>query len=260
MEKSKIPMRTWLLAIYYLVTARKGISSLQLSKELSVSQPTAWFLLHRLREACGPNLDVLSGEIELDETYMGGKNRNKHKKDKLTGGVTGMVGKQPVFGLRVRGGPTVAMPVDHADQATILPEIQRRVARGSVVFTDDSGLYRPLGRAGYFHQALNHSAGEYVVGVAHTNGIESVWAVLKRGHYGTYHHMSRKHLHRYVNEFTFRLNEGNCQVDTVDRIAALSRALCGKRITYRDVCPLLTHPPAPARSASVTAAHRPETA
>ena len=235
MEKSKIPMRTWLLAIYYLVTARKGISSLQLSKELSVSQPTAWFLLHRLREACGPDLAVLAGEIELDETYMGGKNRNKHKKDKLKGGVTGMVGKQPVFGLRERGGPTVAMPVDHADQATIIPEIQRTVQRGSVVFTDDSGLYRNLWRAGYFHKALNHSSGEYVQGVAHTNGIESVWAALKRGHYGTYHKMSPNHLHRYVNEFTFRLNDGDVQRDTLDRMASLSLALCGKRITYKEL-------------------------
>ena len=140
MEASKIPMRTWLLAIYYLVTARKSVSSLQLSKELSVSQPTAWFLLYRLREACGPDLSVLAGEVELDETYMGGKNRNKHKKDKLKSG-TGMIGKHPVFGLRERGGPTVAMPVDQADQATIIPEIQRTVQPGSVVFTDDSGLY-----------------------------------------------------------------------------------------------------------------------
>ncbi len=234
MEKSKIPMRTWLLAIYYLVTARKGISSLQLAKELALSQPTAWFLLHRLREACGPDLEVLSGEIELDETYMGGKNRNKHKKDKLKSG-TGMIGKQPVFGLRERGWPTVAMPVDQADQATIIPEIQRTVQPGSVVFTDDSGLYRNLARAGYFHKAINHSAGEYVAGAAHTNGIESVWAVLKRWHYGTYHKMSKKHLHRYVNEFTFRLNAGDVQRDTVDRMASLSLALCGKRITYRDL-------------------------
>ena len=127
------------------------------------------------------------------------------------------------------------MPVDHADQATIIPEIRRSVQRGSVVFTDDSGLYRNLGRAGYFHKALNHSSGEYVQGVAHTNGIESVWAVLKRGHYGTYHKMSTKHLHRYVNEFTFRLNDGEVQRDTLDRMASLSLALCGKRLTYRDL-------------------------
>ncbi|MYH01186.1 MAG: IS1595 family transposase [Nitrospira sp. SB0675_bin_23] len=234
MEASNKPIQMWLLAMYFLVTARKGISSLQLSKELSTSQPTAWFILHRIREACGSELEALSGQVELDETYLGGKDKNRHESKKKNVG-RGTAGKQAVFGMRERGGATKAMPVEQTNRATLLPMICGTVEPGSTLYTDDHGAYRDVEGLGYDHHVVNHSAKQYVDGMAHTNSVESVWAVLKRGFYGTYHNWSMKHTHRYVNEFTFRLNDGDVQRDTVDRIASLSQALCGKRIRYREL-------------------------
>lgn len=234
MEASNKPIRIWLLAMYFLMTARKGISALQLSKELSCSYPTAWFLLHRIREACGSELEALSGQIEMDETYLGGKEKNKHQSQKPKK-LRGTTGKQAVIGMRERGGKVKAKPIAGTDRETMKSEIDQNIEKGSTLYTDDHGVYRGLDMTDYDHKVVNHSAKQYVDGMAHTNGIESVWAVLKRGFYGTYHNWSMKHTQRYVNEFTFRLNEGNCEVDTKDRIASLSQALCGKRLRYREL-------------------------
>ncbi len=161
MEASNKPIQMWVLAMYFLVTARKGISSLQLPKELSTSQQTAWFLLHRIREACGSELEALSGQVEIDETYLSGKDKNRHESKKQKAG-RGTAGKQAVFGMRERGGPVKATPVDRTDRASLIPMIQGVVEAGSTLYTDDHGAYRHVEDLGYDHHAVNHSAKQYV--------------------------------------------------------------------------------------------------
>lgn len=229
-ERSHVPLDKWLYTIYLLVTARKGISSLQLSKEIGVTQKTAWFMLARLRKACGNGSDsLLSGIIEADETFLGGKEANKHESKKQHAG-RGSVGKTPVLGLRERGGKTKAVVVEKVDSSTIKGHVERQITPGSDLYADEHAAYRSV--AGLNHQSVNHSAKQFVDGMAHTNGIESVWAVLKRGFYGTYHHFSRKHTQGYVDEFTFRLNEGNVKELTMDRIGVLLSKSVGVRLTY----------------------------
>ena len=204
--ESKLPLRKWFIAIYLLSTTSKGMSSVQVAKHVGVTQKTAWFMAHRIREAHQQNKGQLFGKIEADETFIGGLSKNMHAKQRkaaIRG--TGGKGKTAVFGMKSRAGEVRAQVVPSVGMVDLHREIKSNVAPGATLYTDRWVGYRGL-KAEFNHATVDHMAKQYVNGDCHTNGIESFWALFKRGYHGVYHQMSKKHLQRYVNEFTFRFN------------------------------------------------------
>ncbi len=234
MEESPLSYRKWLMAIYLMSTSLKGVSSTKLGNDLGIQQRSAWFLAHRIRQGWANNASRLFGRIvEVDEAYLGGLEKNKHEKKKLKKG-RGAVGKTPVVGIKDRESKKVrALRVESTDAQTLHWIILSHVEKGSVIFTDDYKSYSGLKEKGYEHATVHHSVGEYVKGEAHTNGVESFWALLKRGYYGIYHKMSVKHLQKYIDEFSNRNNVR--PMDTMDQINATINGLVGKRLTYKEL-------------------------
>ena len=232
MQSSKLGYQKWAAAIYLVATSLKDVSSMKLYRDLKVSQPTAWYLAQRIRQGFTDGQAVrMAGPVEVDEAFFGGKEKNRHasKRQKLG---RGPIGKTAVAAAKDREtGKVSAAVVPSTDQATLQPFVVERTEAGATVYTDDHGAYR--GMPGVRHETVKHSVGEYVDGQAHTNGVESFWALLKRGYHGTYHQVSAKHLQRYVDEFAGRHNIR--ELDTIDQMGIVAVGMVGKRLRYADL-------------------------
>lgn len=232
-HRSHIPLRLWLMAFSILCSAKKGISALQLQRQLGLgSYQAAWHMAHRIRYAMSqePLKGMLQGQVEVDETYVGGKPRPKSGEKPKRGRGTKKI---PVVALVQRGGNVRAKPIERVDGKTLKGAIRENVDKRSVILTDEFSSYRGIGKEFKFgHVTVNHSEGEYARGGAHTNTAESYFSLLKRGIVGSFHHVSKEHLHRYVDEFSFRWNHRGAK-DGERTVTAL-RAANGKRLSYKE--------------------------
>ena len=237
-EESRLPLQKWFVAAFLMTTSQKGISSYQLAREIGITQKTAWFVLGRLRKAseqASAAAGILPGPVEADESYFGGKNKNRHESKKTQSG-RGPVGKMAVAGVRSRAtGHVLTKKIERADAATLIPFVEGTATPGATVYTDEAAAYASLPNLfnRLHHETVNHSAGEYVRGKAHTNGVESFWAMLKRGYVGVFHDFTWKHLDRYLAEFSHRWNMRD--LSSGQRVDAILKAGVGGRLTYEEL-------------------------
>ena len=229
MHSSPLGFQIWAIAIHLLSTNLKGVSSMKLHRDLDITQKSAWHLAHRIRETWKDQQVLFSGPVEVDETYIGGKESNKHYNKRSK--VTGTVGKTIVIGAKDRATNKVsAKKISSANKETLRKFVNSNTAMGSTIYTDDYPAYNGVRRR---HKTVNHSISQYINGQAHTNGIESFWSILKRGYHGTFHHMSEKHLDRYVGEFAGRYNARD--LDTINQMELIAKNMEGKQLKYRDL-------------------------
>ena len=238
-ERSKIPLNKWLAATHLMVASKKGISALQIGRMLGLSKKTAWFLCHRIRESLRETEpSLLGGEgmtVEADETYVGGKERNKHRSKRNADHIGG-VGKEMVFSLVERQGRVRSHHMENISAKNLRPLLEEQLADASKthLMTDGEGQYRIVGPMFASHQVVNHGIGEYVRGDAHTNTIEGYFSILKRGIVGVYHHVSGEHLKRYLAEFDYRYNNREALgIGDRERMVKAIPGIVGKRLTYR---------------------------
>lgn len=209
-DNTKLGLQKWFMAIFIVTSHKKGISSLQLSRDLDITQKSAWFMLQRIRQCFGgENNNELDNEVEADETYIGGKNKNRHANKKVDGSQgRSAKDKTPVVGMVERGGKLNARKVEDVKSQTLTKEIIQNVKESAKLYTDEWLGYKGVSRI-YDHSIVKHNQSQYVNGRIHTNTIEGFWSLLKRGIVGIYHFTSKKHLQRYVDEFVFRYNTRN---------------------------------------------------
>ena len=230
-EESKLPLRKWLMALHLMSSSKKSISSHQIARELGITVKSAWFLTMRIREAMRTEGGQLTGTVELDETYVGGRPRFKGESKPGRGSEK----QKPVMVLVKRDGNAKAMPVDRVDSDTLRGEARLHVVPEAIIMTDEWPSYNGLEKEFAGHEVVCHSKGEYAKetpsgDTAHTNTAESFFALLNRGWYGIFHWYSRQHTHRYCNEFSFRWDHR--KVGDGERMAAAIKGAEGKRLLY----------------------------
>ena len=230
MRDSKLPLNKWALGFFLFSTNLKGLSSMKLHRDLNVTQKYAWHMAHWIRETWINEVERFSGPVEVDETHVGGKEGNRHASKRLRA-ECGAVGKVPVVGVKDRASGKVKLAVvDSSNKETLQEFVTDSTNPEAVVYTDTARAYEGLDRP---HEKVNHSQGEYVRGEVTTNSVESNRVLFKRGVVGVYHHVSPKHLHRYVTEFEGRHNAQ--EEDTVDQVAGIVTGSVGKRLPYQEL-------------------------
>ncbi|MBQ3833312.1 MAG: IS1595 family transposase [Bacteroidales bacterium] len=233
-ENTKIPLQKWFISIWLIISNKKGISSLQLSRDINVTQKTSWFMLQRIRKCFEKeNSSTLFNEVEIDETYIGGQERNKKSNSTGTKGTQGRSTKTkvPVLGMVERKGKLVSRIISDAKSTTLTPAILNVVDKTATIYTDEWKGYNMISKT-YNHLSVKHKNKEFVHGRVYTNTIENFWGLLKRGILGIYHNTSKKHLQRYIDEFTFRYNTRN--INDYERFDVLLSYI-NVRLKYRDL-------------------------